>query len=172
MPSRSALREPSSPLGHLDTHTTGFGYPPEESSSPPNHSSASLIKAIREELLRLSQKQQAVPSYHSWDRRPPLVLTEPLLLHPPVIPLPLPACSNLAMLPMEVPLYRRETVLLGCVKVAIGKLDQTEWGDIIYATSNLSIDGVIIWMTCSLSSGSLTQTPVSDPDCPIAYSVL
>uniref|UniRef100_A0A8C7LV27 Si:ch211-1e14.1 n=1 Tax=Oncorhynchus mykiss TaxID=8022 RepID=A0A8C7LV27_ONCMY len=65
MPSRSALREPSSPLAHLDTHTTGFGYPPEESSSPPNHSSASLIKAIREELLRLSQKQQAVPSYHS-----------------------------------------------------------------------------------------------------------
>uniref|UniRef100_A0A8C7MVT5 Si:ch211-1e14.1 n=1 Tax=Oncorhynchus kisutch TaxID=8019 RepID=A0A8C7MVT5_ONCKI len=65
MPSRSALREPSSPLAHLETHTTGFGYPPEESCSPPNHSSASLIKAIREELLRLSQKQQAVPSYHS-----------------------------------------------------------------------------------------------------------
>uniref|UniRef100_A0A8C8HGQ0 Uncharacterized protein n=1 Tax=Oncorhynchus tshawytscha TaxID=74940 RepID=A0A8C8HGQ0_ONCTS len=65
MPSRSALREPSSPLAHLDTHTTGFGYTPEESCSPPNHSSASLIKAIREELLRLSQKQQAVPSYHS-----------------------------------------------------------------------------------------------------------
>uniref|UniRef100_A0A4W5NYF4 Si:ch211-1e14.1 n=1 Tax=Hucho hucho TaxID=62062 RepID=A0A4W5NYF4_9TELE len=61
MPSRSGLREPSA---HLDIYTPGFSYPPEE-SSPPNHSSASLIKAIREELLRLSQKQQAVPSYHS-----------------------------------------------------------------------------------------------------------
>ncbi|XP_036376468.1 UPF0606 protein KIAA1549-like [Megalops cyprinoides] len=52
----NALREPSVPPTHLD--------PPKE-SSPPGHSSASLIKAIREELIRLSQKQAVIPSYHS-----------------------------------------------------------------------------------------------------------
>ncbi|XP_070827571.1 UPF0606 protein KIAA1549 isoform X1 [Chaetodon trifascialis] len=63
---RSGIREPSAPPVHLDT--AGVGYlsaPPPLDTSPPTHSSASLIKAIREELLRLSQKQAAVPSYHS-----------------------------------------------------------------------------------------------------------
>uniref|UniRef100_A0A3P8RU50 Si:ch211-1e14.1 n=1 Tax=Amphiprion percula TaxID=161767 RepID=A0A3P8RU50_AMPPE len=63
---RSGLREPTAPPAHLDT--PGVGYmtaPPPLDTSPPTHSSASLIKAIREELLRLSQKQAAVPSYHS-----------------------------------------------------------------------------------------------------------
>ncbi|KAG7455875.1 hypothetical protein MATL_G00245700 [Megalops atlanticus] len=62
---RTALREPSAPPAHLDS--PGMGYPsaPPEETSPPGHSSASLIKAIREELMRLSQKQAAVPVYHS-----------------------------------------------------------------------------------------------------------
>ncbi|XP_050991526.1 UPF0606 protein KIAA1549 isoform X2 [Labeo rohita] len=64
--SRNGLKEPSATPAHLDS--LGLGYAPSaplEEPSPPNHSSASLIKAIREELMRLSQKQAAVPSYHS-----------------------------------------------------------------------------------------------------------
>ncbi|XP_052008744.1 LOW QUALITY PROTEIN: UPF0606 protein KIAA1549 [Xyrauchen texanus] len=64
--SRNGLKETSAAPLHLDS--LGLGYPPSaptEEPSPPTHSSASLIKAIREELMRLSQKQAAVPSYHS-----------------------------------------------------------------------------------------------------------
>ncbi|XP_060779657.1 UPF0606 protein KIAA1549-like isoform X2 [Neoarius graeffei] len=63
---RSGMREPSAPPAHLDTMGLGFSpsAPPEE-SIPPSHSSASLIKAIREELMRLSQKQAAPTGYHS-----------------------------------------------------------------------------------------------------------
>ncbi|KAK3548702.1 hypothetical protein QTP70_017254, partial [Hemibagrus guttatus] len=46
---RSGMREPSAPPAHLDSMGLGFSLsaPPEE-SIPPSHSSASLIKAIRE----------------------------------------------------------------------------------------------------------------------------
>ncbi|KAM8892780.1 UPF0606 protein KIAA1549-like isoform 3-T4 [Spinachia spinachia] len=63
---RSGIGEPSAAPVHLDSPGAGYlSAPPPLDTSPPNHSSASLIKAIREELLRLSQKQAAVPSYHS-----------------------------------------------------------------------------------------------------------
>ncbi|XP_051547499.1 UPF0606 protein KIAA1549-like isoform X2 [Myxocyprinus asiaticus] len=60
---RTALQGPPTPQAHLEPSTAGY-IGPEEHSLPPQ-SSASLIKAIREELQRLSQKQTAVASYHS-----------------------------------------------------------------------------------------------------------
>ncbi|KAG7521648.1 hypothetical protein JOB18_003626 [Solea senegalensis] len=63
---RSGIREPTAPPAHLDPPVGGYmSAPPPLEISPPTPSSASLIKAIREELLRLSQKQAAMPSYHS-----------------------------------------------------------------------------------------------------------
>ncbi|XP_069375939.1 UPF0606 protein KIAA1549 isoform X2 [Paralichthys olivaceus] len=55
----SSLRDPSAPPLLLTSPTPE--YPPED-ASPSAHTSASLIKAIREELRRLAQKQ-AVTSY-------------------------------------------------------------------------------------------------------------
>uniref|UniRef100_A0A3Q2NWV2 UPF0606 protein KIAA1549-like n=1 Tax=Fundulus heteroclitus TaxID=8078 RepID=A0A3Q2NWV2_FUNHE len=58
--------EPTAPPAHLDTSAVAYLSAPQPvAASPPAHSSASLIKAIREELLRLSQKQAAVSGYHS-----------------------------------------------------------------------------------------------------------
>ncbi|XP_051974700.1 LOW QUALITY PROTEIN: UPF0606 protein KIAA1549 [Xyrauchen texanus] len=60
---RTALQDPKTPQAHLEPSTAGYIAPEER--SPPPHSSASLIKAIREELQRLSQKQTVLASYHS-----------------------------------------------------------------------------------------------------------
>eukprot|EP00066_Takifugu_rubripes_P016058 XP_011605324.1 PREDICTED: UPF0606 protein KIAA1549-like [Takifugu rubripes] len=63
---RSFIKEPAAPPVHIDPPGVSYvSSAPPLQTSPPTHSSASLIKAIREELLRLSQKQSAVPSYHS-----------------------------------------------------------------------------------------------------------
>ncbi|XP_016121981.1 UPF0606 protein KIAA1549 isoform X1 [Sinocyclocheilus grahami] len=60
---RTSLQDPTTPQGHLEASSVGYIAPEER--SPPPQSSASLIKAIREELQRLSQKQAAVVSYQS-----------------------------------------------------------------------------------------------------------
>ncbi|KAM8908016.1 UPF0606 protein KIAA1549 isoform 2-T3 [Spinachia spinachia] len=59
MPS-SSLQDPSAPPLLLTSPTPEY---PAEDASPSAHTSASLIKAIREELRRLAQKQTAVTSY-------------------------------------------------------------------------------------------------------------
>lgn len=123
---RSGIREPSAPPAHIDPPVVGYlSAPPPLDTSPPTHSSASLIKAIREELLRLSQKQAALPSYHSWSPAPrPPVRSSNQSCHWPCLP----ASPNLEQcFPWKsLRVYSREIVLLK-VKWRGGPMRFSKW---------------------------------------------